>query len=76
MAAQQAIDEEIITLEAAILALKTRRNTYSSISRILPADVLIEIFALVRTGVRTPAVRIAVRIASVCRQWREISLAS
>ncbi|KAF4574602.1 hypothetical protein EYR36_005950 [Pleurotus pulmonarius] len=72
MAAQQAIDEEIIALEAAILALKSRRNTYSSISRILPTEILTEIFVLVSTGVRTPAVR----VAGVCRRWREISLAA
>ena len=68
---QQTIDAEINSLEESIRALRQRRNTLSPISS-LPAEVIAAIFLLARLpGERGQP---DIRVAQVCRRWREIVL--
>ena len=64
---QQAIDAEIKSLEESLRALRQRRNTLSPISS-LPTEVIATIFSLARL----PGGRPDIRVAHVCRRWREI----
>ncbi|KAF4562521.1 hypothetical protein EYR36_003915 [Pleurotus pulmonarius] len=70
--AQRRLDAEIAAHEATIRDLKHQRNTYSSVSR-LPSEIAATIFLLVKTELGQAAVG---AIGGVCRQWREILLAS
>ncbi|KAF9500635.1 hypothetical protein BDN71DRAFT_1032273 [Pleurotus eryngii] len=70
--ARRIIDAEIAVHEAAIRRLGHCRNTYSSISR-LPSEIVATIFLLVKSELGQGAVG---HISGVCRQWREILLAS
>ncbi|KAH9041371.1 hypothetical protein EDB85DRAFT_2286339 [Lactarius pseudohatsudake] len=81
---RQAIDAEIKSLEASILALKYRRNALSPISS-LPTEVITTIFSFLHIPVTLSAFapggqpkrreRLAwLRVAHVCRQWRETVL--
>ncbi|KAJ8514801.1 hypothetical protein ONZ45_g7711 [Pleurotus djamor] len=69
--AQKIIDEQIAQHETAIQSLRSRRNTYSAVSK-LPVDILSPIFKAVKlhdfsTGANT-------NILGVCQQWRNIVL--
>ena len=68
---QQAIDAEIKSLEVSLRALRQRRNTLSPISS-LPAEVIAAIFLLARLPGSQGQPDI--RVAHVCRRWREIVL--
>jgi hypothetical protein len=68
---QQAIDAEIKSLEESLRALRQRRNTLSPISS-LPAEVIAAIFLLARLPDERG--RPDIRVAHVCRRWREIVL--
>ncbi|KAF4572449.1 hypothetical protein AB1N83_012937 [Pleurotus pulmonarius] len=70
--AQCIIDEEIAAHEAAIRRLKSRRNTYSTIAR-LPPETLTAVFLSLKTAASQNE---AARVAWVCRQWRDVALAS
>ncbi|KAH9161210.1 hypothetical protein EDB89DRAFT_755259 [Lactarius sanguifluus] len=81
---RQAIDAEIKSLEASILALKYRRNALSPITS-LPTEVITTIFSFLHIPVTLSAFapggqpkrqeRLAwLRVAHVCRQWRETIL--
>ncbi|KAF9500596.1 hypothetical protein BDN71DRAFT_1439987 [Pleurotus eryngii] len=70
--AQRIIDAEIAVHEAAIRHLRHCRNTHSSIYR-LPSEIAATIFLLVKFELGQGAVG---HISGVCRQWREILLAS
>jgi hypothetical protein len=67
---QQAIDAEIKSLEESLRALKQRRNTLAPIST-LPTEVIFAIFYLLR---EETDICLALPVAHVCRQWREIAL--
>lgn len=74
--AQRAIDKEIAGHDAAIRALKTQRNTHSSISR-LPPEIFAAIFQLVKAGqAQTAPVPSWLSVTSVCSDWRGIALGS
>ena len=76
---QQAIDDEIKSLEESIRALKSRRNTHSPVSSLPP-----EVFAAIFTFVCLPGVPSSggnpgqnltrLHISHVCQQWRGIAL--
>lgn len=68
--AQCIIDKEIAVHEATILELKHRRNMYSPISR-LPTEVIAAIFLSLKADF--PQLR---HVLGVCRQWRDILLAT
>ncbi|KAG5219437.1 ubiquitin protein [Salix suchowensis] len=70
--ARRIIDAEIAVHEAAIRRLGHCRNTHSSIYR-LPSEIVATIFLLVKSELGQGAVG---HISGVCRQWREILLAS
>ena len=68
---QQMIDAEIKSLEESLRALRQRRNTLSPIST-LPAEVIAAIFLLARSP--GEGGQPDIRVAHVCRRWREIVL--
>jgi hypothetical protein len=64
---QQAIDAEINSLEESIHALRCRNGPAPFSS--LPTEIIAAIFLLVRSSGRPD-----IRLAHVCRRWREIAL--
>jgi hypothetical protein len=72
---RQTINDEIKSLEASIRALKSRRNTLAAISR-LPPEVLATIFAFLSASTwNEGAFHLEwIRVAHVCRRWREAAL--
>ncbi|KAH9174524.1 hypothetical protein EDB89DRAFT_548562 [Lactarius sanguifluus] len=83
---RQAIDAEIKSLEASIQALKYRRNALAPISS-LPTEVITTIFSFLHIPVTLSSFKFTLceqpkrseqlawlRVAHVCRQWREIAL--
>ncbi|KAH9987712.1 hypothetical protein BJV77DRAFT_772829 [Russula vinacea] len=72
---QQAMDDEINSLQESLLALKARRNALSPISR-LPPEILATIFSLLPPSAWvTKAGNLArICVAHVCRRWRETTL--
>ncbi|KAJ8509289.1 hypothetical protein ONZ45_g8526 [Pleurotus djamor] len=75
-AAQQSIDSEIATHEAAILRLRHRRNMLTAIY-CLPEDILLMILMLCKDNSEIPDVPWVWRtLLAVCSQWRRLALAS
>jgi hypothetical protein len=72
---RQAIIDEINSLEESTRALKSRRNTLAPISR-LPLEILATIFAFLSASAwNEKAVHLEwIRVAHVCRRWREAAL--
>ena len=76
---QQAIDNEIKSLEESVRVLKHRRNALSPISS-LPPEIFAAILSfLCLPGIPslggTPDVNLArFRVSHVCHRWREIAL--
>ncbi|KAH9023091.1 hypothetical protein EDB85DRAFT_2093907, partial [Lactarius pseudohatsudake] len=83
---RQAIDAEIKSLEASIQALRYRRNALAPISS-LPTEVITTIFSFLHIPVTLSFSKYPqggqpkrseqlawLRVAYVCRQWREIAL--
>ena len=73
---RQAIDDEIISLEESIRALRRRRNALAPISS-LPPEVFATIFSFVRLPdciLAEPDQLACIRISHICHQWREIAL--
>ena len=71
---RQRIDDEIISLQESILALKSRRNALAPISR-LPPETLAEIFSLLPSSWNKQVGHLArIRVAHVCSRWRETAL--
>ena len=71
----QTINDEIKSSEASIRALKSRRNTLAPISR-LPFEILTTIFAILSELAwnERPTHLEWIRVAHVCRRWREAAL--
>lgn len=75
---EQSIRAEIKSLEDTVLALTRRRNALAPISS-LPTEVIAAIFFLLRNlrlfgSDGRPKSFLALRVAQVCHQWREIAL--
>ena len=72
---RRAIDDEIISLQESILALKSRRNALAPISR-LPPETLAAIFSLLSsyTWCTKAGNRGSICVTYVCRRWRETAL--
>ena len=72
---RQAINDEIIPLEESTRALKSRQNELASISR-LPPEILAVIFFFhsLSTWCDKTAKMAWIRVAHVCRLWRETAL--
>ncbi|KAH9009851.1 hypothetical protein EDB83DRAFT_2531055 [Lactarius deliciosus] len=81
---RQAIDAEIKSLEASIQALRYRRNALAPISS-LPTEVVTTIFTFLHIPATLSSFTLGeqpkrseqlawLRVAHVCRQWREIAL--
>jgi hypothetical protein len=72
---RQTINDEIKSLEASIRALKSRRNTLAPISR-LPPETLATIFAFLSASAWNEGTFHLewIRVAHVCRRWREAAL--
>jgi hypothetical protein len=78
----QAIDDEIKSLEESIRVLRSRRNALAPVSS-LPTEVLTTIFTLLHGPVASSPVTLLekksdhlswIRVAHICRHWREITL--
>ena len=72
---RRAIDDEIDSSEESTRALKSRRNALALISG-LPPETLAAIFSFLSLPERNKEVRYLewIRVAHVCRQWRETAL--
>lgn len=72
---RQTVIDEIKSLEESTRALKSRRNALAPISR-LPSETLATIFTLLSASAwdERPAHLEWVRVAHVCRRWREAAL--
>jgi hypothetical protein len=72
---RQAIIDEINSLEASARALKSRHNELAPISR-LPPETLATIFTFLSASAWNERVAHLkwIRVAHVCRRWREIAL--
>ena len=75
---EESIRAEIKSLEDTVLALTRRRNALAPISS-LPTEVIAAIFFLLRNlrlfgSDGRPKSFLALRVAQVCHQWREIAL--
>ena len=72
---RQAIDDEIILLEESIRTLKSRQNELASISRLPPETLAAIFFFLSLSTWRDETGAMAwIRVARVCRLWRETAL--
>jgi hypothetical protein len=72
---RQTISDEIKSLEESTRALKSRRNTLAAISR-LPPEILATIFTFLSASTwNEKDVHLDwIRVAHVCRRWREAAL--
>ncbi|TFK66278.1 hypothetical protein BDN72DRAFT_844555 [Pluteus cervinus] len=73
--ARERIDEEIASLTARLIALKTTRNTYSPIARLHP-EIMQEVFVIAsRTSPQWIGIgRTSISISWVCSSWRILAL--
>ncbi|TFK61255.1 hypothetical protein BDN72DRAFT_936687 [Pluteus cervinus] len=71
--ARQQIDEEITTLKARIVSLKTTRNTFTTTAR-LPIEVMQEIFVITSRSAGDRGVgKAALLMTWICHSWRELA---